>query len=83
MEFRDCEEAIVICDGANYDDSLVYVGRLFVVGASDRHDTRDGHGWAVNSGHEEATKDDFVEVRVGAACDGKMCERDALLDQRT
>lgn len=68
MEFRDGEKAVVIGDGADYDNGLVGVGGVIGAGAGDVDDARDGHGWAVDFGHEEAAENYFVEVRVGAAC---------------
>ena len=39
MELRDREKAVVIGDGANYDDCLVGVGRVVGTGASNVDDT--------------------------------------------
>ena len=71
MEFGHREQAVVIGDGADYDDDLVSVGRVFGVGAGDVDDAGDGHWGTVDPGHEEAAEDYFVEVGVGAACGKK------------
>ena len=68
MELGHVEQAIVISDGADYDNGLVRVGGLLGVGAGYVDDAGEGHGWAVDLGHEEAAKDYLVEVGVGAAC---------------
>lgn len=68
-EFRDCEEAGVIGDGA-YDDEGALGGLELFAGAAagELGEAGEGEGWAVDAGHEEAAEDDFVEVGVGTTC---------------
>jgi len=54
------EQAVIIGDGANYDDRLLLVAVLQVGG-----DTGERHGRAVDARHEEAAEDDLVEGAVG------------------
>lgn len=75
MKFWDVEEAVVICDGANYGDCLIGVSRMVGIGAGNIDNTRDGHRWAVDFGHEEAAENYFVEVRVGATCSERDVRR--------
>lgn len=58
----DLEEAVVVRDGTNDDDSLLLVAVLDV-----RRDAGEGHGRAVDAAHEQPAKDDLVEGGVGAA----------------
>jgi hypothetical protein len=62
-QLGDVQKAVVIGDGTDNDDGLALVGLA---------DVGDGAGernrGAVNSGHEQATKNGLVEVGLGAAC---------------
>ncbi len=55
------QDAIIISDGANDDSNL-----LWILGHKSL-DARNGNWWAVDSGHEQAFQDLFVEIRVGSA----------------
>jgi len=66
VKFGDGEEAVVICDGADYDYGLVLVSLCGGPGCSFRDDAGDGHWRAVDAGHEETAEDNLVEVRVCA-----------------
>lgn len=73
-QFRDLDETVVICDGADDYDGLVGVGGC-VVGVCGRgDDAREGHGGAVGFGHEEAAEDGGIEAGVGAAWSSGQCE---------
>ena len=67
MQFGDLEEAVVVGDGADDADCLVLVGLFRGFGGDFGGDAGDGHGRAVDAGHEEALEDDFVEVGFGTA----------------
>ena len=67
VEFGDGQEAVVICDGSNDGDRLVLVGLLCALGADFADDAGDGHGRAVDAGHEKTLEHDLVEVGVGSA----------------
>lgn len=67
VECRDFEKAIVVGNGADNADGLVFVGLLCLFGRDFAGDSGNGHGRAVDAGHEQAAKDNFVEVGVGAA----------------
>jgi len=67
VQLGDGQQAVVICDGANYGDGLVGIGLLCALGGDFAGDAGDGHGRAVDAGHEEAFEDNFVEVGVGSA----------------
>jgi hypothetical protein len=56
------EKAVVVGHGANHDDRLLLVAILKV-----GRNAGERHGRAVDARHKEATKDDLVEVAVGAA----------------
>lgn len=62
MKGGNFQEAVVVCNGAHHTDGLVGVGFLGGLGGDFAGDTRDGHGRAVDAGHEEPAEDDFVEV---------------------
>lgn len=66
MQFGDCEEAIVICDGSDNCNGLVLIGLLggLVLGLGD--DAGDGDWRTVDARLEKALKNDFVEVGVSA-----------------
>jgi len=66
VQLWDREHAVVVCDGADDGDGLVGVGLFGGLGRDFSCDAGDGHGWAVDAGHEEAAEDDFVEVGVSA-----------------
>lgn len=59
----DGQEAVVIGDGADDDNSLVLVALLEVP-----RDTGQRDGGAVDAAHEEAAQDHLVEGRIGATC---------------
>ena len=67
MQLRDGEQAVVICDGANDCDGLVGIGFFRALGGDFAGNAGDGHGRAINAGHEESFEDDFVEVGVSSA----------------
>jgi hypothetical protein len=72
MEFWDREEAVVICDSADHDNGLVFVGICGVLGCCFRDDTRKRHGWTVDAGHEKAAENDLIEVRIGSAYNNNL-----------
>lgn len=57
-DLGNLEQAVVIRDGTNDDDGALFI--LLGVGRN----AGDGDGRAVDTGHEEATEDDLVEVAV-------------------
>ena len=61
-ELGDGQETVVIGDGT--DDTTV---RLSVLARLVSNNARDGDGWSVDAGHEEAAENDLVEGRVGSA----------------
>ncbi len=61
-ELGNGQEAVVISDGTDNDNSLV-VGLLRCV----RNNSRDRDGGSVDAGHEKAAEDDLVEGRLGTA----------------
>ena len=68
-EFGDSEKTSVVCDGADDDESAVRGSEFFAGAAGGEHgQAGEGHGGAVDAGHEEAAEDNFVEGGVGAAC---------------
>ena len=61
-EFRDGQEACVIGYGADYDKGALGWCHFLAGAAAGEHDEAgEGHWGAVDAGHKEATKDDFVE----------------------
>lgn len=61
-ELGDCEETVVISDGADDDDGLaLLLGTVL-------DDSGDGDGGSVDAGHEETAENDLVEGGVGSAC---------------
>lgn len=62
VEGWDGQEAVVVCDGSDDTDGLVGVCFLGRFSSDFAGDAGDGHGGAVDAGHEEAAEDDFVEV---------------------
>ena len=68
-EFGDGEEACVVCYCTDDDEGAVSRGELLAGAAGAEHaQAGEGHGRAVDAGHEEAAENDFVEGRVGTAC---------------
>jgi hypothetical protein len=67
VEFGDFEKAVVVGDGADDADGLVFVGFLSGLGGDFAGDAGDRHGGTIDARHEEAAEDDFVEVGIGAA----------------
>jgi len=61
-QLGDVEEAVVVSNGSNDHNSL---SLLSVGNVGDN--ARDGHWRAVDSGHEQSAKNNFVEVGLGAA----------------
>ena len=64
-QFGNGEQARVVGDGTDDDEGLLRA----------RHgdETGEGHGRAVDTGHEEAAEDDAVEWRGGSACGLDNC----------
>lgn len=67
VQLGDLEHAVVVGHGANYGDGLVGVGLLCTLARHFAGDAGDGHGRAVDAGHEEALEHDSVERSVGSA----------------
>lgn len=61
VDVGDLEEAVVVGDGANNDDSALLT--LLDV----RGDARERDGRAVDAGHKQSAEDNLVEVGVGTA----------------
>jgi hypothetical protein len=62
IELGDCELAVVVRDGADYDNCpLLVLGRI-------GNDAGDRNGGAVNARHVQAAEDNLVEVGIGSAC---------------
>lgn len=66
VHLGDDKETVVIGDGANNDDGLLLVAVLDIGG-----NAREGHGGAVDAGHEQAAEDNLVEGSISAACGKK------------
>jgi hypothetical protein len=62
VEFWDSEEAVVICDGADHNNGLVFVRLCGVLSCCFRDDTRKRHWRTVDAGHEKAAENDLIEV---------------------
>lgn len=62
MELWHVEEAVVICDGTDHDDGLVFVSLCGMLACGFRDDAGQGHWRAVDAGHEEAAEDNLIEV---------------------
>lgn len=60
IKLRNLEETVVVCDGADDNDSLLLVAVLDVGG-----DAGEGHGRAVDAAHKQPAENDLVEGRVG------------------
>lgn len=67
VELGHGHEAVVVGDGADHGDGLVLVRLLRALGADLAGDAGDGHGRAVDAGHEESLEHNLVEVGVGSA----------------
>lgn len=61
-QLGDVQQAVVISDGTDHDNSLALVGLADVGNGAGQ-----GNRGAVNSGHEQATENGLVEVGLGTA----------------
>ena len=67
VHFGNGQHTVVVGDGADDSDGLVSVGLLCGLRGDFAGDAREGHGRAVDAGHEKALQDDFVEVGIGSS----------------
>lgn len=67
-QLGDDVHSVVVGDCADDCDGLALVGLLGGWGADFAVDAGEGHGWAVDSRHEQSLEDDLVEVGIGSSC---------------
>jgi len=67
-QLGDDVHSVVVGDCADDCDGLALVGLLGGWGADFAVNAGEGHGWAVDSRHEQSLEDDLVEVGIGSSC---------------
>jgi hypothetical protein len=68
VQFGDCEETVVICNGSDNSNCLVLVSLLGGLGLCLGDNARNRDGRTVDARLKKALKNDLVEVGVGATC---------------